>query len=133
MRPRTPQGGIAMTHTAPKTDTSGTAFVFSEEDRAKGKRIAWISYFGILFIVPLIAARNSAFARFHANQGAVYFLFSILAGAVSVAVMRLPRVGSICSFAIFLLLTAAMLWGVITAASGKAKPLPLIGRIRLFA
>ena len=36
-----------------------------------------LAYLGILFLVPLLAAKDSKFAQYHANQGVVLFIADI--------------------------------------------------------
>ena len=43
---------------------------FDAADIAKNKVLSLFAYIGILFLIPLLAAPNSKFARFHTNQGA---------------------------------------------------------------
>ena len=40
----------------------------------EGKALAWLSYIGILFLVPLLAKKDNAFCMHHAKQGLVYFI-----------------------------------------------------------
>jgi uncharacterized membrane protein len=40
----------------------------------EGKSLAWLSYVGILFLVPLLAKKENAFCMHHAKQGIVYFI-----------------------------------------------------------
>ena len=42
------------------------------------KAVAALSYLWILFLVPLLLKRNSEFAQFHAKQGLVLFIGSLL-------------------------------------------------------
>ena len=42
------------------------------------KAVASLSYIWILFLIPLLLKRKSEFAQFHAKQGMVLFLFSLL-------------------------------------------------------
>jgi len=96
-----------------------------KKDDSNDKIMGVISYIGILWIVPLLAAKDSKFAMYHANQGLVLFLFSVLVGFAGSLIpiigwfLLLP-IGSI-----FVLVLAIM--GIINALNGKMKPLPLIG------
>ena len=38
-------------------------------DVQSNKVMAILAYFGILFLIPLLAAKESAYARYHTNQG----------------------------------------------------------------
>lgn len=112
---------------------------FDPNDVQQNKVLSLFSYLGLLFLIPLLAAPNSPFARFHVNQGVVLFLFDIVSGIavgiISAIVVWIPFVGviligllgaaiSICSL-IFTIL------GIINAVTGKAKELPLIGKIKI--
>lgn len=55
-------------------NTPDTTESFDRDDIAKNKGMAVLSYIWILFIIPLFAAKDSKFARFHANQGLVLFI-----------------------------------------------------------
>lgn len=101
--------------------------LFTAEDIEQNKVISLFAY--ILFFVPLLAAKDSAYARFHANQGLVLLLLGI---SISIISSVIPFIGwfIIGPFgSIFVLVLAIM--GIINALNGKAKPLPLIGSITL--
>ena len=42
---------------------------FDKADVEQNKVMAILAYFGILVLIPILAAKDSKFARFHANQG----------------------------------------------------------------
>jgi hypothetical protein len=42
---------------------------FAPQDIQQNKAMSILAYIGILALVPVFAARNSAYAKFHANQG----------------------------------------------------------------
>ena len=111
---------------------------FDTEDINKNKALSILSYIGILFIIPLIAAPQSKFARFHANQGLVLFIVEAVIGVASsivtaIATMIASFIGSLVG-AVFSLIGVVtfifMIIGIINAAQGKAKELPLIGNFR---
>src|SRR5580692_8759272 len=52
----------------------GTPMEEGPADVAQNKMVATLAYVGPLVIVPLLAAPNSKFARFHANQALALFL-----------------------------------------------------------
>lgn len=101
-------------------DTPDTTADYSAEDIEKNKVYAILAYFGILVLIPILAAPNSRFARFHANQGLILFIAAIIFSFV-------PFVGWI--FNLITLVFAIM--GIVYAAQGKAKELPLIGSIKI--
>ncbi|WP_411348725.1 DUF4870 domain-containing protein [Paenibacillus sp. WLX2291] len=95
-------------------------------DVQANKVMAILAY--ILFFVPLLAARNSPFAMYHANQGLVLFLVALAANILG---MIIPFIGTILQFAISVFVLVLMIIGIINAANGERKPLPFIGTIQL--
>jgi len=93
------------------------------KDTEQNKAIAAIGYIGILFLIPLLAAKNSPFAQYHAKQGLVLFIFSIIVSAVSVIPFLGWAVGSIGGILTLILL----IMGIVNALGGQMKPLPIIG------
>ncbi|MBW5447198.1 hypothetical protein GE107_14165 [Cohnella sp. CFH 77786] len=99
---------------------------FDPSDVQTNKGMAIVAY--ILFFVPLIAAPNSPFAKYHANQGLTLFLtclaFNIVLGFIPIlGWLLLPFANLAC------LLLAVI--GIVSAAHGGAKPLPVIGKYTL--
>jgi Predicted membrane protein len=105
---------------------------FNKADIEQNKVMAILAYFGVLFIVPLLAAPNSQYAKFHANQGLVLFISEIIVGIASSILTAIiwiigPLVGSLLGLVIFILAVI----GIINASQGNAKELPIIGGIRI--
>lgn len=99
----------------------------NKEDAEKNKVMAIIAY--IIFFIPLLAARDSKFAMYHANQGLNLFLLAV---AVSVVGTVIPFLGwfIILPFGHLAVLIFAIM-GIINASKGEMKPLPLIGKFEL--
>ena len=119
-------------------NTPDTTAEYDSQDIEKNKFMAILAYFGILVIIPILAAKESKFARFHANQGLILCIaailysvaYSILGSIILAISWRLAFVMSI----VGILGLAFLIWfviGIINAASGKAKELPLIGHYKL--
>ena len=112
-------------------------YVPSEAQMKKGMAI--LAYFGILFLIPLFAAKKDPFARYHTNQGLVLFIFMVIFNVLSNVLTSIlieisPMLVLIVSgvFGILtLLLCIFALIGIIRAAKGQMKPLPIIGGIRI--
>lgn len=101
------------------------------KDAADNKVMGILAYLGILFLVPLLAAKESPFARFHANQGLLLFIGYIAVYIVYfILLMISPMIGMIASI-LFLGLFVLAILGIINAAKGEMKELPLIGKYRL--
>lgn len=105
---------------------SATAYGPNPADVEKNKVFAILAYLGILFIVPLLAAKESPFAMYHANQGLVLFLFAVALGIIG----AVPVIGLI-SLLGWIPHVVFMIMGIINAANGQMKPLPLIGGISI--
>ena len=112
-------------------NTADTTAEFDSKDIADNKVMAVLAYIGILFLIPLLAAPNSRFARFHTNQGLVLFLAEVVLGAAGGVLGLIPFVGWIISRAIGIVCLAFMIIGIVNAANGKAKELPLVGSFKL--
>lgn len=106
------------------TDETGA---FDPADIEATKIMSLFAYLGILFLIPLLACKDSAFARFHANQGIVLFILGIIGGVVAV----IPFLGWILSGAVGIFSLVLTIMGIINACQGKAKRLPLIGKITI--
>jgi uncharacterized membrane protein len=104
---------------------------YDPQDIESNKIMALLSYIGFLFIVPLLAAKDSKFARFHANQGIVLFIATIVLNIVSVLLGYIPVVGLILLWVMRVIWWVLAVLGIVNAFSGKAKQLPLIGGITI--
>lgn len=126
--PPVPGAGNAAPPAPPSTPGS------MAEDIEKNRAFAIISYLWILFVVGLIAAPNSKFAKYHANQGLVLFLASIIASVGCFVIGIVPLVNMILVLAIPLLWVGWLvltILGIVNAAGGQCKPLPMIGHYEL--
>ena len=106
-------------------NTADTTSEYDAQDIEKNKVLAVLAY--ILFFVPLLAAKDSKFARFHTNQGLVLFLGGIIASVVAV----IPVIGWIVAPIAGLVITVLAVIGIINALNGRAKELPVIGKFKI--
>lgn len=109
-------------------------------DVQENKVMGILAYLSFLVLIPLFAAKESPFARFHTNQGLVlaigeigtiiacYILraifFALYAWVLAViinVIMWLLLVG----FTVFAVL------GLVSACRGQMKPLPIFGNIKI--
>ena len=113
--------------------------------------MAILSYISLLVLVPIFGAKHSKFAQFHANQGLVLLICSVAYGIVNLILTVIlglifplnfynswipshgPVYGVITTILglVSLVFVVLMILGIINAATGKAKELPVIGKIRL--
>lgn len=107
-----------------KTEDESAAF---EPDDINGNKImAAISYLGILVIIPIIAAKDSKFVRFHANQGLILLLCEVVCTVLG----KIPVIKIFASILDICLLALAI-YGIYNVIKGKAKRLPFIGKFDL--
>lgn len=106
-------------------NTADTTSEYDAQDIEKNKVMAVLAY--ILFFIPLLAAKDSKFARFHTNQGLVLFLGGIVASVVAV----IPVIGWIVAPIAGLVITVLAVIGIINALNGRAKELPVIGKFKI--
>ena len=114
-----------------------------QQDVDQNKVMAVLAYVGILVLIPILAAKESKFARFHANQGLILlitgvafsifvpvvikivaFISYVLAGIVGIAL-------GIALVLAWLLLFVLAIIGIINAVKGEFKQLPLIGQFQI--
>lgn len=147
-----PQQGSNFSDTFKKViNTPDTTADFDPADIADTKVLSVLSYLGILVLIPIFAApKSSKFARFHANQGltllivnVAYSILSFLLNLIKVTRYEevwgysvpvgttTPWIITLLLFLIGLPLLALAILGIVNAATGKAKELPVIGKIRL--
>ena len=114
------------------------ALEVNADDAEAYKMFGILAYLGPLCFLPLISAKDSPYAKYHANQGFVLFLLwiavCIVLYVISIFVAMLPA-GLGFLNAVFGLLylgpLALLIFGIINAAAGKCVPLPVIGGIKL--
>ncbi|MBQ2775183.1 MAG: zinc ribbon domain-containing protein [Clostridia bacterium] len=106
-------------------NTADTTAEYDAQDIEKNKVMALLAY--IIFLIPLFAAKDSKFARFHTNQGLVLFLAGIIASVVAV----IPVIGWIVSSIAALAITVLAVIGILNALNGRAKELPVVGKFKI--
>ncbi len=119
-------------------NTADTTADFDPKDVEQNKVMGILAYLSWLVLIPIFAAKGSKFARFHANQGLVlaiteiawWIVQSILTSILFSISWRLGFISTILSLVniVFLVL---LIIGIMNAASGKAKELPIIGKFKI--
>jgi len=88
----------------------------------KSRLMAILSYLGILCFVPLLRNKDDEFVHFHAKQGLVIWMWSVLA----IFAIYLPGLGTwLFSFSTLAVIVLSVI-GVISASLNRAWKLPLI-------
>ena len=109
------------------------------QDIADTKVLSILAYLGILVLVTIFAApKKSVFARYHANQGLILLIvngiFAVI-GAVLGVVGHWSRILAVLLSPVNMAMSAAGIFlaviGIIHAARGEMKELPVIGKYRI--
>jgi uncharacterized membrane protein len=113
-------------------------------DAQENKGMAIVAY--ILFFIPLLAGahKTSPFVKYHANQGTVLFIASLVWGVAYwiITAILTALLFSTGAWGVWSVITTilGLLWliptilcvvGIINAVGGKMKPLPVIGGINI--
>jgi uncharacterized membrane protein len=114
----------------------GEALEVDPEDVENNRIFGIFAYLSILCLVPMFAAKNSPFARYHANQGLVLFLVEVALWIVLAIIYHIFEMLGLASLDFFLSLVwlgafGFAVYGIINAAAGKCVPLPFIGGVKL--
>lgn len=136
-------------------DTEDNTKKYTKKDIEDNKAMAIISYFGPLAMLPYFGQKNSKFAQFHAVNGmnlfvieiALYILYSVIekicyvfkfnhASNLNDILSRLygntiPWFLSLPLGILNFIVVSLSLIGIVYAACGKAKELPLIGKFKI--
>ena len=118
----------ASTEAQTSAPEAAPAAEFDPQDISSNKIMAALSYLGIFVLIPLLAAKDSKYARFHVNQGLILLICCV----VSFAISRIPGLAFIAwilNLAIFILAVI----GIINAVKGQAKELPYIGKYKILS
>jgi len=99
----------------------------SVKDIEENKAITFLSYLGILALVPLLVKRDSQFAQFHAKQGIVLAVAWFAAAWIANVI---PFIGILIISPIVMIGgIALMIIGLVNVGKGETKKLPIIGDI----
>lgn len=116
-------------------NTADSTNEFNPKDIEQNKVMAVLAYLGILVLVPIFAAKESKFARFHANQGLILCIIGIILYFAVVILMSISmKLAAILSLFLWLIelgILVLAIIGIINAVKGRAKELPLVGKYRI--
>lgn len=107
---------------------------YDSRDINENKVIAMFSYLSLLVLIPIFGAKESGYARFHANQGLVLMLAEIISVTACEILSNILFFGWIFGIVEGLAGLACFVFsviGIINALSGRAKELPIVGKIRI--
>jgi uncharacterized membrane protein len=115
------------------TNTRPAVASITEADIQAGKTMAILAY--IIFLIPLLASRDNKFAMFHTEQALInvilcwgaYIVLTILAIILGNLAGFIACGISIISYLIWIAYLVFLIMGLLNAAGGKTKELPVIG------
>ncbi len=116
------------------------AYAPVQSDAQQNKVMGILAYLFWLVIVPWIAAKESPFARYHTNQGLVlaiveiaWWILSAILTAIATAAYSLGflAVIGVISWILGIVFLVFSILGIVNAAKGEMKPLPIIGGIKI--
>lgn len=120
------------------TNTADITETLDPNDIQNNKVMAILAYLSWLVLIPLFAAKDSAFARFHVKQGlllaiceiivaVVFTILNTILGQIFIVWVILAIIQWIINIGFFVL----SIMGIINAAQGKAKELPIVGKVKI--
>ena len=86
--------------------------------------MALLSYVSILFIVPMLTAKDDPYVKFHIKQGMALFVFELILMVVGIV----PILGWLLSFAGMSMALILSIMGIMNALNGVQKELPVVGK-----
>jgi uncharacterized membrane protein len=107
-----------------------------KSDYQANKIIFMLSYLGILFFLPLVCCPNSKPGRFHANQGLVLLITSIV-GQIALGIINIILPWSLWALSSLLSVAwsggmiALVVLGMVYTYKEEERPLPVIGGISI--
>lgn len=91
----------------------------------KNTGMAIVAY--IIFFIPLLTdAKNDPFVKYHVKQGLILFIAGVI---VSLFARAIPVLGFLISPILNIILFILLIIGILNAAKGLEKPLPIIGHL----
>ncbi len=109
---------------------------YEEEEIQKGRFLSALCYMWIFVLIPVFAAKDSGFVRFHRRQGVLKFIIDTVYAALIFIILDILRV-TVGSWGVVIVgallyaglaaLAALSVTGIINAVKGKAKELPYVG------
>ena len=107
---------------------------FDSNDAQENKLMCVLAYISILVLIPIFAVKDSKYTKFHSNQGLVLLIIEVIASAIIGILVNIPFIGwlfGIIGGLINLCCLVLSIIGIIDVINGKARELPVIGKIRI--
>ena len=115
------------------TNTRPAVASITEADIQAGKTMAILAY--IIFLIPLLAARDNKFAMYHTEQALInviicwgaYIVLTILGIILSNIAGFIGCGIQIIGWLLWIAYLVFLIMGILNSAGGKVKELPIIG------
>ncbi len=104
-------------------------------DNGTVKALSVLAYIPLLFLVGLFVEKDNEDVKFHVNQGLILFILEAILGVARSFLSWLPFIGWMVNIAFGVLslgTLALMIVGIVNAAQGRRRPLPVIGTLFTF-
>ncbi len=117
--------------------TADTTSAYDKSDIEKNKVMAILSYIWLLVLIPIFCAKDSPFAKYHANQGLVLAIVETAYGIVMTILgfilspIKLGFIVTILSSLGGIVFLALTVIGIINVINGRAKEIPIIGGVKI--
>ena len=133
-------------------DTEDTTKEYEKKDIEENKGLAVLSYLGPLVLIPYLVDKKSKFVNYHKKQGLNLFVLEAIFGFIAYILTSIVQVSKMCTFLnnvkfecgqvvpwwinvpidlIELMFGVLSIVGLIYACQGKAKELPILGKVKI--
>lgn len=133
-------------------DTEDTTKEYEKKDIEENKGLAVLSYLGPLVLIPYLVDKKSKFVNYHKKQGLNLFVLEAIFGFIAYILTSTIQVSKMCTILndvkfecgqivpwwinipidlVELIFAVLSIVGLIYACQGKAKELPILGKIKI--
>ncbi len=110
-----------------QTNMTDTSPVIDKKDIEDNKVLAALSYIFIICFVPLLMARDSKFAQYHAKQGLVLFIVEAIIMLLSNIFIFIPIFGWLVIMVAYIVVVVLSIIGILKALEGTYCEMPVLG------
>lgn len=98
-------------------------------DTSQNTGMAVVATIPILFFIPLLTEyKDDEFVMFHAKQGLVLLIYGVICAIATPVLAFIPIIGWLAIFVLQVFGLVCLVMGILNAAQGMRKELPLIGK-----
>jgi uncharacterized membrane protein len=124
MNPQDKEQGAQAAGTASNTQNAAQNSAPAAGKIEQNRLMAILSYIGPLVIISYLVAKDEPFTKFHIKQGLVLLVANIALWVLASVAYPFWPLFRLCNLALFIL----AIIGIVNAAQGKEKELPLVGQ-----